>query len=343
MDRKSGACWAANPPERDNIRARLFQFPGRAHAHAVTVEQDPQHQPRVIRGLALGLSVGSVEPGQIQFHVHKLSDEPGQMAFGQPLIQRRRDQHHRSGLECFEAFVSPAVRVYRRIGWQLDTLHQGLIEQTIRARRTGIHTPILPATTIRTPLIRRRFKNSAHHYRPTHLVEFYNSAEVRSTPARRANAHVLLGLGAGAGLRAEEIARTRVRDISSDIAGLTVNVTGKHARSVPVRMEWVHSLQVGIDGALPDDWAFSGYRLPEYPARIIHQFGIDDPAEPTPTATRLRATWITSLLNARIPINVVLQLASLATATSLNPFVRAMDDAEPMDFLHLIRGCGELG
>ncbi len=175
-------------------------------------------------------------------------------------------------------------------------------------------------------------------YRERDYIAFYNSADVRSTPARRANAHLLLGLGAGAGLRTEEIARTRVRDISSDIAGLTVTVLGKHARTVPVRTEWVHSLQLGIDGAHPDDWAFTGYRLPEYPARIVHQFGIDDPTASTPSATRLRATWIVGLLNSRIPVNLVLQLAGLATATSLNPFVRAMGEAEPIQFLHLIRG-----
>jgi integrase len=188
---------------------------------------------------------------------------------------------------------------------------------------------------------RRQTGQTAHTvsvYRERDLIDFYNSAEVRSTPARRANARVLLGLGTGAGLRAEEIARTQVRDISFDIAGATVTVTGKHARAVPVRSEWVHSLRLGVDGANPDDWAFTGYRLPEYPARIVHQFGIDDPTAATPSATRLRATWIVGLLNSPIPVNVVLHLAGLATATSLNPFVRAMGDADPMEYLHLIRG-----
>ncbi len=133
------------PAERDDVRARLFQFPRGPHTHAVSVEHDPQHQPRIIRRLAFGLGIGSVEPGQIQFIVHKLANEPGQMALGQPFLQRRRDQHHRIGHERLEAFPGPAVGIHRHIGRGLDPLHERLVEQTIQARRTGIHAPDSPS------------------------------------------------------------------------------------------------------------------------------------------------------------------------------------------------------
>ncbi|TFC86909.1 hypothetical protein E3T24_05890 [Cryobacterium sp. TmT2-59] len=184
----------------------------------------------------------------------------------------------------------------------------------------------------------RKNPASAHPYASRDLITFRSSAARRTNVERRMNAHVLLALGAGAGMRAEEIALARISDVTTDGDELLVSVRGNHPRTVPLRVEWRRALATGINGREPGEWLFAGYRLPEYPARVIHQFGIDAPDEPTPSATRLRATWIVRHLNAGLRLDILLELAGLATPTSLAPYVQAMTPYDMVDVRHLISG-----
>ena len=184
----------------------------------------------------------------------------------------------------------------------------------------------------------RKNPASVRPYVSRDLITFRSSAARRTNVERRMNAHVLLALGAGAGLRAEEIALARISDITIDGDDLLVSVRGKHPRTVPLRVEWRRALTTGINNREPGDWLFAGYRLPEYPARAIHQFGIDDPDEPTPAATRLRATWIVGQLHAGLRLDALLRLAGLSTATSLAPYVQAMTPGNETDLRRLITG-----
>ena len=165
---------------------------------------------------------------------------------------------------------------------------------------------------------------AAHPYSRAELLEFRSSAVRRSNAVRRGNAQVLLGLGAGAGLSAAEIALATVSDIRAVGNYLEVNVRGKHPRLVPVRLEWQETLHLGLSGRTGGDWAFAGYRIPQYPARVIHQFHLDDRTESTPQATRLRATWLVQLLQTGVPITIVMKLAGLAEAVSLSPYIKAL-------------------
>ncbi len=137
-----GGLLGGQPAERDHIGAGPLQLPGGPDPDAVAVQHDPQHQPRVIGRLALGLGVGGVEPVQVQFRVNDLGDEPGQMVLRQPLIQRRRHQHHRIRLERFEALPDPAVDIHRHIRSRIEMLYKGLIEQ---AKRIRTHAPDSPS------------------------------------------------------------------------------------------------------------------------------------------------------------------------------------------------------
>ncbi|WP_166785949.1 tyrosine-type recombinase/integrase [Cryobacterium sandaracinum] len=184
----------------------------------------------------------------------------------------------------------------------------------------------------------RKHPASVRPYANRDLITFRSSAARRTNEERRMNAHVLLALGAGAGMRAEEIALARVSDVSTDGDDLLVSVRGNHPRTVPLRVEWRRALATGINGREPGEWLFAGYRLPEYPARVIHQFGIDAPDEPTPSATRLRATWIVRHLNAGLRLDILLELAGLASPTSLAPYVRAMTPDDMVEVRHLISG-----
>lgn len=175
-------------------------------------------------------------------------------------------------------------------------------------------------------------------YSERDLAAYQSSAATRTTAPRLRNAHILLALGAGAGLRAAEIALARVGDIIVLDDRLEVIVRGKHPRRVPVHADWTHALRFGVGDRPADDWAFSGYRLPEYPARIVHQFGMDDLSSPPISATILRNTWIVGLLNASAPIDLILELAGLADATSLRCYVRAMRTHDVADYYLTVTG-----
>lgn len=193
-------------------------------------------------------------------------------------------------------------------------------------------------TGTETPQLKHKTGQLARPYNDKELVNFRSSAARRSTTERRTNAHVLLGLGAGAGLRAEEVAEVKVADIVVDNGVTLVHVPGKHARTVPVHTTWTTTVKRGVDGRPEDDFAFTGYRRPAYRARVVHQFGIDDPTEDTPSTTRLRATWIVNLLSSGVPVNRVLQLAGVLETVSLAPYVRAMTLQPLAEHLDLIIG-----
>jgi integrase len=174
------------------------------------------------------------------------------------------------------------------------------------------------------PARERRSVHVAETYTAVDFMHLRGAALAHTMPARCANAHLILGLGAGAGLRTEEVALARVGDVRLDEGQYVVSVRGKYPRVVPVRTEWVSALLRGLGRRAAEEWAFTGYRLPEYPARVVHQFGIDSSGIPTASVTRLRATWIVALLNDAVPVDLVLALAGLASVISLAPYVRAM-------------------
>lgn len=179
---------------------------------------------------------------------------------------------------------------------------------------------------------------AAHPYSQEELLEFRSSAVRRSNDGRRGNARVLLGLGAGAGLRAAEVALAKVGDVRADGSDLQVNVRGRHPRLVPVRLEWQETLRLGLSDRSEHDWAFAGYRIPQYPARVIHQFHLDDRTESTPQPTRLRATWIVQLLQTGAPVNIVMTLAGLADAVSLSPYIKALPSTSIDEYRDAITG-----
>jgi integrase len=240
-------------------------------------------------------------------------------------------QNHGVELDAEELFRLDLVAMFneQKMRGLSDTYRAGTARRLARlvAHTSGV-----------APTREKRTSHIAATYTETQLMHHRGNALAHTTASRRANAQLILGLGAGAGLRPEEIALARVGDIHLDGPHTTITVQGKHPRQVPMKNRWVPALLAGLGDRAPDDWAFTGYRLPEYPARVIHQFGIDTPAVPTPSATRLRATWIVGLLNEGLPVDLILELSGLATVVSLDSFVRAMNP-HPTD-QHLVAVTG---
>lgn len=168
-------------------------------------------------------------------------------------------------------------------------------------------------------------------YSRAELVSLRSWASTQSTPARRANAWVLLATGAGAGLAASEIGELRVGDIRVDGNGVLLVVTGERPRVVPVLREWEQVLVDRTRTLGPDRYAFRENHAANYRNLIANFIGRSHVVGVKPKSQRLRATWIVRHLDAATPVVPLMQAAgieSLEAMTRYVRFVREVDDGE---------------
>lgn len=204
---------------------------------------------------------------------------------------------------------------------QLGTIADSLTERSVRR---------LPAP--RLPGRRRPFTLSQ-------IATMHSWARSLPTELKRQNASALLGLAGGAGLRSEEIVQVKIRDL--EIAGgrLYVSVAGTHARTVPVMYPWNHTLLRSVENRTnPDAHVFHGYRFEEYPPRLIQMFLSDHPAQVRATVSQLRATWIIEHLNNGVPLPVLMTIAGVASAGSLDKYLKHTAPVNISEFAGLIIG-----
>lgn len=168
-------------------------------------------------------------------------------------------------------------------------------------------------------------------YSGAELISLRSWASTQSTPARRANAWVLLATGAGAGLAASEIGELRVGDIRVDGNGVLLVVTGERPRVVPVLREWEQVLADRTRTLGPDRFAFRENHAANYPNLIANFIDRSQVVGVKPKSQRLRATWIVRHLDAATPVVPLMQAAgieSLEAMTRYVRFVREVDDGE---------------
>jgi len=159
-------------------------------------------------------------------------------------------------------------------------------------------------------------------YSPEELVSLRSWASGQSTAGRRANAAVLLALGAGAGLSASEIGKLRVADIQVDKLGVLVNVTGNRARSVPVLREWEDALIERAASMDPEKYAFRENHTTFYPNLVSNFVDRGHPARVRLTTQRLRATWIVRHLDAGTPVVALMEGAGVESLEAFTRYVR---------------------
>jgi hypothetical protein len=167
-----------------------------------------------------------------------------------------------------------------------------------------------------------------------HLVSWANTL---STPHKRQNARVLLGLAGGAGLTAQQIMDAQVEDVEFVDGRAFVTAHEPRERRIPVRASWVRMLTQGIGNRTSGN-AFRAYRFEEYPPNQLQQFISRNRGELRPSVARLRSGWIVSLINAGLPVDVLLDVAGFTTPGSLRPYLRYADAHTTTDWLSHITG-----
>ncbi len=166
-------------------------------------------------------------------------------------------------------------------------------------------------------------------YSAVELVSLRSWASAQSTPARRANAEVLLAAGAGAGLSAAEIGELRVRDIVIDEVGVVLGVFGERPRHVPVLPAWEQSLAARVAVLDPDRYAFRENHTVFYPNLITNFIGRSKVLGVQPQTQRLRATWIVQHLDAGTPVHTLMRAAGVDSLEAFTRYVKFMRAVEP--------------
>jgi integrase len=168
-----------------------------------------------------------------------------------------------------------------------------------------------------------RFGTHKEHQAPytaKELATLLSWANGLTTILKRRNAWALLGACGGAGLSAAELIAAQVEDVTVDEGVMFVKVRGDKARLVPVTEPWNRILARSLEGRETGD-LFHGIRIREYPPRVLQLFLTDHPCQPRPSAARLNCGWLVALLDAAIPVPLLLQLAGMSSASGLQRYL----------------------
>lgn len=164
-----------------------------------------------------------------------------------------------------------------------------------------------------------------------------------STERSKTNAHVLLALGLGAGLRGCEVDTLTVKDVERTRAGLVLHPSGYRgapARYVPVHADYEKFLETAISGLGEDDFVF----LPG--ARKVGAKPASDFVKRmrTPrvavTLSRMRTTWIVGLMGAHVPESAICEASGLSDLQHYAQYRDLAGAASAREFDRQIRYAG---
>jgi integrase len=179
--------------------------------------------------------------------------------------------------------------------------------------------------------------NAVQPHSVAERASFVSWARTLSTPHKRHNAQALLALAAGAGLTAQQIMNAQVGDVEFDEGRAFVTVREHQVRRIPVRRAWVSTLTQAIGTRTSGD-AFRGFRSDEYPPYKLQQFLTRNRGEFRPSVARLRSGWLVELIDANLPMDVLLAVTGFTTPSSLRPYLRYTQSHNHADWLTTITG-----
>jgi len=174
-------------------------------------------------------------------------------------------------------------------------------------------------------------------YTPREIESIQLAIRTRAKPEIAAKLRVFVALGAGAGLDQRDMTGMKRSDIvDHGTHGIEITVRGSRPRTVWLRAEWEDTLRLGLAdlghkvhilgrAEPPKDYIGDLYstnlRCLEGGAHVIQ--------------SRLRSTWLTTLISEPISLWTIMQVAGLQTARTLVELARFLT---PSSDSHLTRG-----
>lgn len=148
----------------------------------------------------------------------------------------------------------------------------------------------------------------------------------------------VVGLAAGAGLDTVDMRHLQVDHIDVTDNGIGVHVPGSRPRFTVVRRDYEHLVVEGIHGLTRHQLLFGTH----VGRRNVLGNTFDDASlfDDTPRieVSRLRSTWLASLMEARVPVQVILNAAGLKSARALIDLLPHLRQTQDADVVTMLRG-----
>lgn len=176
----------------------------------------------------------------------------------------------------------------------------------------------------------------------------YTAAEVNglvawaaglATEAMRSGMTILLALGLGAGLTAEEIRRLVGTDVTVDDGGVLVSVIGDRARQVPVLRRWERAVAAAAAAGTSPVFNSGRDRIRKHDTSNFVERCSD--GHMTVSLQRLRTTWIVGQVQAGTPL-VALAAAAGVNLAQLARYLPLVPVAEPAEIRQQLRNAEKL-
>jgi len=167
-------------------------------------------------------------------------------------------------------------------------------------------------------------------YTDAEIAELYSWANTQTTPNRSRSALALLCLGLGAGLATRELLDVRASDVTVELTpsgtlSAAVVVWRDRPRVVPVRTDWVRTLETVATDLNQDDWLFRPGRLSITPGQVT-DFLTRSRTTLDVRPLRMRATWLVQHLSDGTPAEALLRISGLKNYAALDKSVKFLPD-----------------
>jgi hypothetical protein len=159
-------------------------------------------------------------------------------------------------------------------------------------------------------------------YPAAELAAIERIARTQPSPRMRRQMCICVGLGFGAGLDSQELKPMRGRNcIDHGDVGIKVEVPGAHSRIVWVRRRFEPLVRIGLEGVTPGRLLLGqDAKRRNVAAKIFANAHILGDA-PHFEQSRMRTTWLATLLADGVPLPVIMDAAGLRSARTLTDLV----------------------
>jgi hypothetical protein len=235
---------------------------------------------------------------------------------------------HRSAglpLERTDVFSREVIAEFIAIG--CPTFNEAA-RGNMRSQLLRISETLLDISDVPRRLAPMASSDPVEPYTVKEQISLRSWANGQSTPARRANARVLVGACLGAGLSASEVGSLRVRDIEVDEVGVVLAITGERARRVPVLEEWAAYLAGRVTQLSQESFAFRENHTAFYPNLVSNFVARSSRVGVRPQTQRMRATWIVRHLAEGTPVVLLMGAGGVDSLEALTRYVRFVPSVE---------------
>jgi len=234
-------------------------------------------------------------------------------------------------------FTTRVIEQYCLWRTEKDALSEGSIS-SYRSVLRNISDRVAPETNPEPtrPYSRRQIKDP---YVLAELNKFRAWANGQQTAVQSRRAKLLLSACVGAGLKPGEVGSIRPVDVAISESGITISVQGDRARQVTFLAEWESMFLEAITIADPTAFVWGETATRTTNPNFITNF-TEHCVGFAPLPSRLRGSWLVTLLDRRVHIATILEAAGFTHFNNLHQYLRFLTKDGSQEARSQLRGGG---